>query len=630
MNKRAGTVEAVHTHTHRVSILQKKINGLTASGKNILILAMFLLLCSFSGTVQARTEIPDNLIESKESKINEIILGANEGITLVRNYATGTESINLEWTAPEDGTLTYKIYQAKNGAAEQLLSTITGTKVTLNKSNAGIKDEAAPTMPQVTATQSADGVGNSITITPSTDNGTTYRHRIETSVKSDIKYVEGDMEQEAIKNGLDSITTRGTFIVPEGVTRIRVACVGGGGGDSSHNSGVDDGEDSFFGSVRATGGTSHSVGSPNGLSYMGRRDGYGFAKSFTMTIVPSGYGSAYDNYSPYTSGSGGYISTYLDVTPGEQIAWQAGRGSHKGQGGYVLIAYGGEVQPETIYKSNTVSTTVISGLKGYQYAITTSSTHTFTNEAIVQLSEIPTYISGEEQMTQYLHIRAVDNSGNVSATNSILLQVPPKITLKSTYQYGMNYVPLEWTINDKRAGYVYRLYRKSEGQTTFSQIATTNSVEIIKKQGSNSVTYTTPGTYTWTVPEGVTQVRVAAVGGGAGGLTVQDGAYHRKPSSAGANGYSATAGSGGDSKFGDFVAEGGKGAYARVRLYDFREAYQAAASSPNGKVGEVVSKRNFDRPGYTCWANPKNPVKGATGFAIGFTMAERFIWRWWK
>ena len=599
---------------------EKRIKQLNFYGKNILVIAMFLSLCSFSETVQARTGIPDNLIETKENTINELSLGASQGITLNRTYTPGTESINLNWTSVPSATK-YTIYQSKNGGTETTF-TVQDTTVTLDKYNAGIKDEAAPTMPVVTATQNASQTGYNISVASSTDNGTTYRHTIYTTVRSDIQYVEGDMEQEAIKNGLDSITTRGTFTVPAGVTRIRVACVGGGGGDSSHNSGVDNGEDSFFGSVRATGGTASSVGSPNGLSYKGRRDGYGFAKSFTMTVIPSGYGSAYDNYYPHTSGSGGYISTYLNVTPGEQIAWQAGRGSHKGQGGYVLIAYGGEIQPETTYKSNTVSTTVTTGIKGYQYAITTSSEHTFTNEEIVQISDIPTYISGEEQMVQYLHIRAVDNSGNASATNSILLQVPAKIKLKTTYQYGMNYVPLEWTINDKRTGYVYRLYQREDGQETFVQIPSTNSTEIIKEQGTKSASYTTPGTYTWTVPAGVTQVKVAAVGGGAGGLTVVDGAYGSKGTTTGPEGMVGTAGSGGNSRFGDFVAEGGKGASGRARLRYFIEVNQGVAAYPNGRLGETKTGINWDRPGYTCWANPKNPVRGATGFAIGFTMAN--------
>lgn len=164
--------------------------------------------------------------------------------------------------------------------------------------------------------------------------------------------------------------------------------------------------------------------------------------------------------------------------------------------------------------SNIVTTTVTTGIQGYQYAITTKSTHSFSNEAIVDLSAVPTYVSGEEQMAQYLHIRAVDNANNVSLTNSVLLQVPAKVTLETTYQYGMNNIPLSWINNDVRAGYDYRLYRKAEGEKEFKQIASSNSKLQYISDGTKKLSYTTPGTYYWTVPEGVTKLQVAVAGGG--------------------------------------------------------------------------------------------------------------------
>ena len=178
MIKKLKSLVVVHTHTHRVSILQKKIKHITINGINILFTAMFLLLCLFTGNVQARAEVPSNLIQEKESAIQEIILGAGEGITLTRTYVTGTESIDLTWTAVA-GAEKYNVYQTKAGEAEKLITSTTATYITLNKSNAGIKDEAAPTAPVVNATQTADGLGNNITITPSTDNGTTYEHYIQ-------------------------------------------------------------------------------------------------------------------------------------------------------------------------------------------------------------------------------------------------------------------------------------------------------------------------------------------------------------------------------------------------------------------------------------------------------------------
>lgn len=155
-----------------------KTNYLIIKLKSILILAMFLLLCVFSAYTEARSEIPNNLIDIKETQINKIILGAGEGITLTRTYKVGTESINLEWTQVA-GATKYNIYQQKQGEEAKLISTQTGTSVTLNKNNAGIKDEAAPDVPEVTATQTADGTGNDIVIKEGKDNGTTYEHYVQ-------------------------------------------------------------------------------------------------------------------------------------------------------------------------------------------------------------------------------------------------------------------------------------------------------------------------------------------------------------------------------------------------------------------------------------------------------------------
>ena len=144
------------------------------------------------------------------------------------------------------------------------------------------------------------------------------------------------------KTGHETATITGTFTVPEGVTRIRVAVVGGGGGSSSNGTNI--GEDSFFGSVRATGGTNSSAGSPNGY-YTNK---VGFTRSFTMTrqslSTEFGDKNTLKEFGwPYSAYTGGYNSTYITVTPGQVINWQAGRGAHKAGVGYVLIAYGGDI-----------------------------------------------------------------------------------------------------------------------------------------------------------------------------------------------------------------------------------------------------------------------------------------------
>ena len=269
----------------------------------------------------------------------------------------------------------------------------------------------------------------------------------------------------------------------------------------------------------------------------------------------------------------------------------------------------GEILNDFGTTSNKVRTTVTTGVKGYQYALTTSASHTFTNEEIVSLEEIPTYVSGEQEMAQYLHIRAVDNSGNVSETKSILLQVPARITLTSEYTYGMNEVPLSWINNDKRAGYVYRLFQKEEGQEKFVQISSSNSVETIKEQGTKAVSYTTPGTYTWTVPEGVTQIRVAVAGAGGGGAV----ASGQVIVSAGTGGTSSISYNGQE-----YVkATGGTGGYIRSvngshnsNVHGNSNPYAGQGGSPNGRNGGARYDLNENDGGI---------LQPGAGWALGFT-----------
>lgn len=98
-----------------------------------------------------------------------------------------------------------------------------------------------------------------------------------------------------------------SFTVPAGVTRLRVAVCGGGGGE------------------------------PNGLASSGNSITNGFLMSFDMTAGTYGRGGQY-------SGSGGYASQYMDVTAGQTYTLTVGAaGGSNGTAGFVLIAYGGDI-----------------------------------------------------------------------------------------------------------------------------------------------------------------------------------------------------------------------------------------------------------------------------------------------
>lgn len=133
-----------------------------------------------------------------------------------------------------------------------------------------------------------------------------------------------------------------SFTVPTGVTRLRVAVCGGGGGKGGWILGGNGGDSSAFG-LKATGGRGGwrlgegSGGEPNGIASSGNSITDGFLMSFDMTIGTYGRGGQY-------SGSGGYDSQYVSVTAGRSYAITVGgAGGTNGTGGFVLMAYGGDI-----------------------------------------------------------------------------------------------------------------------------------------------------------------------------------------------------------------------------------------------------------------------------------------------
>lgn len=193
-----------------------------------------------------------------------------------------------------------------------------------------------------------------------TKSGTTY------AIKSQAKPAYAEQ----------SWTTPGTYTwtCPSMVSRIRVAVCGGGGGASATTFGTataNNGGSSEFGSlISATGGnggyikssisntvvTGGAGGSPNGRA--GSADemssavsgGTGFALSFNLTNGSYGNGGA--SSGPFESraggGSGGYDSSYVNVSPNQSYkvvvgAGGSGNGGDSGKSGFVYIAYGGDI-----------------------------------------------------------------------------------------------------------------------------------------------------------------------------------------------------------------------------------------------------------------------------------------------
>lgn len=133
---------------------------------------------------------------------------------------------------------------------------------------------------------------------------------------------------------------------------------------------------------------------------------------------------------------------------------------------------------------------------------------------------------------------------------------------------------------------------KIDGVTAYIPIgATTDSratIGRVKKSGDaekailtmgkppyTEKSWTTAGTYTFTIPQGVTRVRIALCGGG--GASATDSTYTKQ------------AGSGGISKFGDLIKASGGGGAWKDGYYNDTEDFN---SSSRGGGGGVPNGRN--------------------------------------
>lgn len=152
---------------------------------------------------------------------------------------------------------------------------------------------------------------------------------------------------------------------------------------------------------------------------------------------------------------------------------------------------------------------------------------------------------------------------------------------------------------------------KIDGVTCYVAIGdTTNSratVGLVKKTNTSvdqaildsgkppyaEMQWTTAGTYTFTVPAGVTRIRVACCGGGGGGAVSSSG--------------SVTAGSGTSSKFGDLMeATGGSGGYINGTS-EGDSGHGGAGGTPNGNSGSFYQRQFSSYTGY-----------GGQGFGLSF------------
>lgn len=135
----------------------------------------------------------------------------------------------------------------------------------------------------------------------------------------------------------------GTFIVPKGVSRVRIALCSGGKSSSSNGVG-NSWYSSYFGSIDSD---------ANATNWCRGCDASFVFKNYNtsdVSMVTDKYGGQSKSGDgrwgapcKSSNGTSGYYTGYVNVTPGQSIAWRAGRGGNKAGVGFVLIAYGGDI-----------------------------------------------------------------------------------------------------------------------------------------------------------------------------------------------------------------------------------------------------------------------------------------------
>ena len=124
------------------------------------------------------------------------------------------------------------------------------------------------------------------------------------------------------------------------------------------------------------------------------------------------------------------------------------------------------------FLSENKSITIISGLKGYSYVIDKNA-NTVPGNTInlnADATSINYSIPKSETGAYYLHIKPIDNQGNVGETKHILID-NPTLTAKANPSEDM--IRLDWSMNDT-SNKIFKVYQKKEGTTVFQSISSTN------------------------------------------------------------------------------------------------------------------------------------------------------------
>ena len=172
----------------------------------------------------------------------------------------------------------------------------------------------------------------------------------------------------------------------------------------------------------------------------------------------------------------------------------------------------------------------------------------------------------------------------------------------------------------------------SDAQATMGRVLKGGTTYAIKSQAKPAYTeksWTTAGTYTFTVPAGVTRIRVAVCGGGGGSTALMH---------TGMKDANYTAGRGGTSKFGSLLeATGGYGGYVKQTSWETEDSggtehsgKGGSGGAPNGNSGNYLGqdgrKVTLTSSGGTGFSLSFNKIDGSYGNGAYAKITSKYSW----
>lgn len=123
--------------------------------------------------------------------------------------------------------------------------------------------------------------------------------------------------------------------------------------------------------------------------------------------------------------------------------------------------------------SNTVTTTITSGIKGYSVVIDNNPNTVPDNTIDTTSSNFSTTYSGSNF---YVHVKTIDNAGNVSDVYTYCYSKP---FITATPVPSQNAIQLNWGINDNSQTYSYMVYKKDVNDSEFQTIPVKDHLKVL-------------------------------------------------------------------------------------------------------------------------------------------------------